>query len=72
MWKVILKFLVWAAEWNVMLLREPDRFCSRRSRFQVAGGQVEGRISRFPFGPVANSFSLWAWSSSCDVEYSES
>lgn len=72
MWKVILKFLVWAAEWNVMLLREPDRFCSRKSRFQVAGGQGEGRISRFPFGPVANYFSLWAWSSICDVEYTES
>lgn len=72
MWKVILKFLAWAAEWNVMLHREPDRFCSRTSRFQVAGRQGEGRISRFPFGHVANFVSLWARSSICDVEYTES
>lgn len=51
--------------------REPTRFWRRRSRFQVAVGQGEERMSHFPFGPVADCFSFWACSSH-SVEQAES
>lgn len=36
---LILRCLVWAAEWNIMLHREPARFCSKR---QISGGNGTG------------------------------